>query len=176
MRATILTLLIAVAACDEPKPAAAAPTPAPTKAAPAKDAPAAVAPAAVAPAAVAPAAVAPTPEPAPAPTAAPAPTPAVPPGELDAAAGKPIVDAMNDICPDTYCEGRFDWKFETVTCAKGKCALAFTAKDQDKGKVHTSKAEFRFAERALGDDGAATEAFQKAIDDAILAWEEKHAR
>ena len=161
MRFLLLSLALVVA-CDDSKPAApaAAPTPSPA-AAPAKAPPVAVAPAAIAPA-----------QPSP-PAAPPAAAPVIRKGELDEATGKPIVDAMNEICGDTYCEGSYEWTFKSVSCKQGKCVLAFSAKHHDTGKVFDETTEFRSSDEPVDATGAATEFFQQSIDQAIAAWEAK---
>lgn len=47
-----------------------------------------------------------------------------PPTEQELAAQ---VEMLNDVCPDTWCEGEFDYKFQELACEGESCTLRFEA-------------------------------------------------
>jgi len=99
--------------------------------------------------------------------------PATKPGELDAAAGKVMIGELNELCGDTWCEGKYDWTFKSLTCRDGTCTLGFSAKNTDTDKVFDDKLRFRFRARAFDGDGPTAE-FYEAIAEAIASWVRSH--
>ncbi len=83
---------------------------------------------------------------------------------------------LNDICGDTYCEGRFNYQFTTLTCADAThCVLAFTAKDSEHaGKLLTSEVEVT-GFSSINQDGKEyvyEGSFDEKVGDALGAWEQ----
>ena len=87
-----------------------------------------------------------------------------------------IIDVMNDICPDTYCEGEYDWNFKSLSCAAGECKLAFKATHHESGKTFDEKVSFNFSGVPLDSDHVPTAAFDDAMNSAIDKWERKGKR
>lgn len=100
--------------------------------------------------------------------------PGTPLAKLSAAQTKKIVDGLNDVCPDTLCEGDFDWKFKSLEHAHGRITLTFTATHQQSKKTFDDKITFAFSGDVLDSDGVDTEAWSDALNKAILEWENKH--
>ncbi|MEZ4439073.1 MAG: hypothetical protein R3B72_08290 [Polyangiaceae bacterium] len=99
---------------------------------------------------------------------------AVKAADLKAEHNKHIVDNLNEICPDTHCEGEFNWDFKTFECKAGKCTLGFDATSHTTKKKLSDKLTFDYAGEVLDGEGTETDAFNDALTKAILDWEMKH--
>ena len=97
----------------------------------------------------------------------------------DAAYSEEVLTArvadLNDVCGDTYCEGRFNYDFKKLACADEKhCTLSFTAKDSEAaGKVLVSEvAVTGFS--ALNQEGEYVYegSFDEKVGEALEKWEQ----
>ncbi len=85
---------------------------------------------------------------------------------------------LNELCPDTFCEGRFHYTFTSLVCADAShCTLGFTAKDQDRASSKPLTAEVAVAGfTALTHDVDQEFVYEGSFDDmvgqALLAWEQ----
>jgi hypothetical protein len=92
---------------------------------------------------------------------------------VDVAAGTSVVNELNELCGDTFCEGSYDWIFKSLACRAGQCTLAFTATSAATERVFDDKIQFPFRGR-IGDADGLTEKFTIAVGRALAAWERKH--
>ncbi|MCC6333454.1 MAG: hypothetical protein IT380_05655, partial [Myxococcales bacterium] len=111
--------------------------------------------------------------------------PAAPSAEAAAADGAPYsaeqlaerVDYLNELCPDTYCEGEFDFKFTKLSCdAKDSCELSFTAQKYDNHKKFTSAVAVKGFDKLVladADDFKWEGSFDEKVSNALLDWEVK---
>src|SRR5688500_6059536 len=53
---------------------------------------------------------------------------------LSAEQSAEIVDYLDELCGDTFCEGEFDYDFDSFTCDDAKCTLSFSAKHYESEK------------------------------------------
>jgi hypothetical protein len=97
------------------------------------------------------------------------------PGELDQAiAGEFVIDVMNELCGDTYCEGAYEWTFKTLSCKAGTCTLAFLATHHDTNKKFDETVEFAFKGVPLeGEVAVPTTELNEAIYNALKGWQAK---
>jgi hypothetical protein len=87
-----------------------------------------------------------------------------------AAAGTALtaqVDLLNELCPDTFCEGDYQYTFKTLECPEAsKCVLSFDAKDL-KGKAFAAQVPV-VGFKAFDDEEAS---FVGAVSESLLKWE-----
>jgi hypothetical protein len=107
-------------------------------------------------------------------TAASAPEKSAAPASLTADQAKKVLESINELCGDTWCEGQFDWKFQALECKEGKCKLSFTATNQDTKKARKDSIDFDVKGAMVDEDGDETDGFSDALSAAISAWEDKH--
>lgn len=86
------------------------------------------------------------------------------------------VHAINDVCPDTFCEGDFYWVFDSLTCRLDVCTLAFhvRAHADERGPIQADSVEVTGWTSILVVHGGTvelSESFWGAVSDAILRWE-----
>jgi hypothetical protein len=80
-----------------------------------------------------------------------------------------IVEMLNEMCPDTYCEGEYDYRFTTLACAGAHCDLAFTASREGSAAIPAS---MRIPSAFLrNEDGDLGEEFYDSVADGLAAWE-----
>jgi|GEM_PF-5672222 len=86
------------------------------------------------------------------------------------------IEELNRICPDSYCQGGFGYKFEELTCTRKSCTLKFSA---EKRNTQTM-VEGILTLKGVGantivsnEDGLdyVSDAFYDAFDDELLDWE-----
>ncbi|HEY1088531.1 MAG TPA: GIDE domain-containing protein, partial [Archangium sp.] len=88
------------------------------------------------------------------------------------------VDELNELCPDTFCEGQFNYTFKKLECADEKtCVLSFTAKDQDKPSAKPYEAQVQvdgFTALVPDPDGEFVYegSFDEKVSMALMKWEE----
>ncbi len=104
----------------------------------------------------------------------PAKTAGVKVADLKPADNKQIVENLNEICPDTHCEGEFNWEFKTFACEEKKCTLSFVATGHTNKKKHEDKITFEYDGEVLDADRVETDTFTEKLNEAILGWETKH--
>ena len=77
------------------------------------------------------------------------------------------VELLNELCPDTFCEGEYQYTFKKLECPEAtKCVLSFDAKDL-KGKAYS--AQVPVAGFKSFDDEEAT--FAGAVSESLIKWE-----
>lgn len=59
--------------------------------------------------------------------------------DLTAKQAKLVVDELNDVCGDTWCEGDYSWDFSKIVCDFGKKTCTFTVKITDPGTDDSTK-------------------------------------
>jgi len=59
--------------------------------------------------------------------------------DLTAKQAKLVVDALNDVCGDTWCEGDYSWDFSKIVCDFTKKTCTFTVKITDPGTDDSAK-------------------------------------
>lgn len=107
--------------------------------------------------------------------AEPEPEPVLVPKAVDeeppaAAPGDPLeeqVALLNELCPDTFCEGEYQYTFKQLDCPEPtKCVLSFDAKNS-KGKSFAAQVPVVGFKKL--DDEEAT--FITAVSDSLVKWE-----
>ncbi|MEW5743626.1 MAG: GIDE domain-containing protein [Myxococcota bacterium] len=87
------------------------------------------------------------------------------------------VEYLNELCPDTYCEGEFEFNFTKLTCdAKDSCELSFTAESHDTHKKYTSAVAVKGFDKLVlsdSDDFKWEGSFDEKVSNALLDWEMK---
>lgn len=87
---------------------------------------------------------------------------------------KKLVAEMNELCPDTWCEGEFDFKFKSIDCQPKKCKLAFNAKKHGAKAAQDDSIEIAYEGAILDAKGDETDPWNDALTKAIEAWETNH--
>ncbi len=87
---------------------------------------------------------------------------------------KAVIKEMNELCPDTWCEGEFQWTFKTLECQPKKCKLSFSAKKEKAKAAQDDAIEIAYDGEILDASGSMTDPFQEALNKAIDAWETAH--
>lgn len=89
-----------------------------------------------------------------------------------------VVAEINELCPDTFCEGDFDWVFDSLACRPDACTLSFHARYYEAGSpVLVDHVEITGWTRVVDDlNGtlAISEPFWAATCEAISTWEDAH--
>lgn len=99
------------------------------------------------------------------------PAPPVKQWKLSEADAKAVLMDLNELCPDSWCEGDFDYKFTKLTCEQqNKCRLFFTAKKHEGGKPVDTHVDLSGFDKVLDTEG--TGAFDEALSEALVEWEE----
>lgn len=84
------------------------------------------------------------------------------------------VDDLNELCPDTFCEGSYHYTFTALRCADAShCTLAFTAKNAQ-GKrfdAEVAVADFTALTPDLDQEYVYEGSFDDKVGQALLAWE-----
>jgi len=110
-----------------------------------------------------------------------------PPTEAELAAE---VEVLNELCGDTFCEGEFDYRFQSLSCETDHCTLKFTAKHYDSpedapyeehsvevavtGEVmECNRWEHRGGDEVCTGRGL-TQPVAQALGDALTRWERDH--
>lgn len=87
-----------------------------------------------------------------------------------AAPGDPLeeqVALLNELCPDTFCAGEYQYTFKTLDCPQPtRCVLAFDAKDSKGKSVAAQVPVVGF--KKLDDEDAT---FVVAVSDSLTKWE-----
>ena len=93
---------------------------------------------------------------------------------LTAEQSKEIVTYLDELCGDTFCEGEFDYDFETFTCDDTKCSLGFSAKHYEKDVRQKASVAVKKPKQLIDPEleGPSDELFEN-ISDALIEWEEK---
>jgi hypothetical protein len=110
--------------------------------------------------------------------AAPAVAEAAPAGAYSSEQLASRVAELNELCPDTFCEGQFNYTFKKLECADAThCLLSFTAKDQDKPAAKPYDAQVKVEGfTALVRDPEAEFVYEGSFDErvsmALMKWEE----
>ena len=87
------------------------------------------------------------------------------------------IEYLNELCPDTFCEGQFNYQFKKLECLDAKtCVLSFEAKDQDHPKAKLIAAAVPVGGfTALKQDDEAEFVYENSFDDkvgqALAKWE-----
>ncbi|MDP3503801.1 MAG: GIDE domain-containing protein [Myxococcales bacterium] len=77
------------------------------------------------------------------------------------------VALLNELCPDTFCEGDYQYKFKKLDCVEAtRCVLSFDAKDL-KGKSFAAQVPV-VGFKALDDEEAS---FVGAVSESLMKWE-----
>jgi len=77
------------------------------------------------------------------------------------------VAMLNELCPDTFCEGEYQYSFKKLDCPEAtRCVLSFDAKN-DSGKSFTAQVPV-VGFKALDDDEGT---FVGAVSESLLKWE-----
>ena len=87
------------------------------------------------------------------------------------------IDYLNELAPDTYNEGEFNYTFTKLACdAKDNCELSFTAVNQDTHKKYTSAVAVKGFDKLKLDDSEDFKwegSFDEKVSNALLDWEAK---
>ena len=84
---------------------------------------------------------------------------------------KAVLMDLNELCPDSWCEGEFDYKFTGLTCEKQtKCRLFFTAKKHEGGKPIDAHVDISGFDKVMDTEG--TGMFDGTMMEALAKWEE----
>ena len=77
------------------------------------------------------------------------------------------VAMLNELCPDTFCEGEYQYSFKKLDCVEPmKCVLSFDAKDV-KGKSFAAQVPV-VGFKALNDEEAT---FVASVSESLMKWE-----
>ena len=77
------------------------------------------------------------------------------------------VAMLNELCPDTFCEGDYQYSFKKLDCVEAtKCVLSFDAKDL-KGKSFAAQVPV-VGFKSLNDEEAT---FVGAVSESLMKWE-----
>jgi hypothetical protein len=121
-----------------------------------------------------------------APSAPSAPAPAEEPddGEADVTVGKGgytaedlsnRVDELNELCPDTFCEGEFNYEFKSLVCdAPKSCVLSFTANKHESKKAFDAQvviAGFTELRPDYEKEFVYEGSFDEKVGNALMKWE-----
>jgi hypothetical protein len=86
------------------------------------------------------------------------------------------VAALNELCPDTFCEGSFEYEFKKLTCLDAThCVLAFTATHHEKKKpmdVELPIGNFKSLTISDTEEYVYEGSFDEAVGNALMKWEE----
>jgi E3 Ubiquitin ligase len=88
------------------------------------------------------------------------------------------VAELNDLCPDTFCEGSFNYDFKSIVCTDAKhCTLSFTAKSNEKPNLKPYEASVEVKGfTALSPDPdkefVYEGSFDEKVGDALGKWEQ----
>ena len=100
-----------------------------------------------------------------------APAPPVKQWKFSEEDAKAVLADLNELCPDSWCEGEFDYNFTRLTCEKqNKCRLFFTAKKHEGGKPIDTHVDLSGFDKVPDIKG--TGAFDEALMEALSKWEE----
>lgn len=87
------------------------------------------------------------------------------------------IEELNRICPDSYCQRGFGYKFVELTCAKKNCTLKFSAEKRNTQTMVEGMLTLKgiSANTIVSNEGGLdyiSDAFYDAFDDALLEWED----
>lgn len=89
-----------------------------------------------------------------------------------------VVWQLNELCPDTFCEGEFDLVFDSLTCRVGTCSLAFHARFfEERSPVVEDRVEITGWTHVVEVPHGSVEisrSFWDATAAAIHEWEDRH--
>jgi len=80
------------------------------------------------------------------------------------------VAMLNEICPDTHCEGEYEYNFKSMKCEAGNCDLTFSAKNHDNGRTLDATLALDVSKLSGSDEDKAL-GFSEVADNAIIQWE-----
>ena len=87
------------------------------------------------------------------------------------------IEYLNELCPDTFCEGQFNYQFKKLECLDAKtCVLSFEAKDQDHPKAKPISAVvpvggFTSLKQDDDQDFVYENSFDDKVGQALAKWE-----
>lgn len=86
--------------------------------------------------------------------------------------GDLVVDALNEICPDVWCEGDYDYTFQSVACSPAGCVVTFDARSE--GRTLHDTITVTGVTSATDASGEMSEVFAERFTDALGEWEARH--
>lgn len=85
-----------------------------------------------------------------------------------------FVETLNELCPDTWCEGAFNFEFQRITCDADDCQIAFRAQHFAEGAPWTADTiPVKRSDLQL-EDGYPDERFFDAASEALIEWEREN--
>ena len=94
--------------------------------------------------------------------------------------GAMAIEELNEICPNSYCVGAFNYQFEELICKKKSCTLKFSAEERDTQKTIEGALRLKgvggqtIVAKENGLDYV-SDAFYDALNGALRDWEDKQA-
>jgi hypothetical protein len=87
------------------------------------------------------------------------------------------IEELNRICPDSYCQRGFDYKFAELACTKKSCTLKFSAEKLNAQTMVEDMLTLKGVSAntiVSNEDGLdyVSDAFYDAFDGALLDWED----
>ncbi len=97
-------------------------------------------------------------------------------GTLTTQQSKEVVEYLDELCPDTFCEGEFEYDFESFSCDEKKCTLGFSAQHHERKGKKKANVSVKRPEQLIDEEieGPSDELFEN-ISDALIDWEESNA-
>ncbi len=85
------------------------------------------------------------------------------------------VDELNELCPDTFCEGEFNYEFKSLVCdAPKSCVLSFTANKHESKKAFDAQvviAGFTELRPDYEKEFVYEGSFDEKVSNALMKWE-----
>jgi len=85
------------------------------------------------------------------------------------------VDELNELCPDTFCEGEFNYEFKSLVCdAPKSCVLSFTANKHESKKAFDAQvviAGFTELRPDFEKEFVYEGSFDEKVSNALMKWE-----
>ncbi|MFK8003758.1 MAG: hypothetical protein AB8H86_29620 [Polyangiales bacterium] len=85
-----------------------------------------------------------------------------------------FVETLNELCPDTWCEGAFNFEFQRVTCEADECLIAFRAQHFAEGAPWLEDTIPVKRDDLQLEDGYPGERFFDAASEALIDWEREN--
>lgn len=79
------------------------------------------------------------------------------------------VSQLNDMCPENWCMGDYQYEFAEIVCAGASCTLTFTA--EGGGESHDGAVELDYDEPLIDEFGDLEPGYFERVTDALDEWE-----
>lgn len=90
-------------------------------------------------------------------------------GEGATGAEAAAISQLNDMCPENWCMGDYQYEFTQIACTGASCTLTFAA--ERRGESYDGAVEFDYDEPLIDEFGDLEAGYFERVTDALDEWE-----